>query len=240
MPKRFLVWGLAALTSITVSIFISILAAIPASQHAEARSRYARESGTPGQFDFYVLSLSWSPSFCESNSARNNSRGSDEQCNRGRPYAFVVHGLWPQYERGFPQNCGKPQWVDRELIRSMTDIMPAYGLVLHEWKTHGTCSGLSPDAYFRLVRRASEHVKIPPRFVRVNDYLMVSPDEVERAFIESNPGLADDMVSVTCDRRHLREVRVCMNKDLSFRACPEGERRACRSQKVVMPPVRGR
>jgi ribonuclease T2 len=231
MPKRVFVWAVAALAA---------LASILVIPNAEARSHYARESGTPGQFDFYVLSLSWSPSFCESNSGRNGNRSSDEQCNRGRPYAFVVHGLWPQYERGFPQNCGKAQWVDRELIRSMTDIMPAYGLVLHEWKTHGTCSGLSPDAYFRLVRRASEHVKIPPRFMRVNDYLTISPDEVERAFIESNPGLAGDMVSVNCDRRHLREVRVCMNKDLSFRACPEAERRACRSQKVVMPPVRGR
>lgn len=208
-------------------------------QSANARSRqHHGEQSTPGQFDYYVLSLSWSPSFCESNSGRN--RNSDEQCNRGRPYAFVVHGLWPQYERGFPQNCGEAPWIDRELIRSMTDIMPAYGLVLHEWKTHGTCSGLSGQDYFRLVRRANEHVKIPPRFVRVNDYLTVSPNEIERAFIESNPGLAGDMVSVTCDRRHLREVRICMNKDLSFRACPDAERRACRSPEVVMPPVRGR
>ena len=232
MPRRIFVWAVAAIASLFI--------AIAAGPNAEARSHYSRDGGTPGRFDFYVLSLSWSPSFCESNGGRNGNRNNDEQCNRGRPYAFVVHGLWPQYERGFPQNCGPAQWIDRELIRSMTDIMPAYGLVLHEWKTHGTCSGLSPEAYFRLVRRASERVKIPPRFVRVNDYLTIAPDEVERAFIESNPGLAGDMVSVTCDRRHLREVRVCMNKDLSFRACPEAERRACRSPKVVMPPVRGR
>ena len=230
MPKRVFVLAVAA---------FAVFASVAASQNAEARSRQHRgEQGTPGQFDYYVLSLSWSPSFCESSSGRN--RNSDEQCNRGRPYAFVVHGLWPQYERGFPQNCGEAPWIDRELIRSMTDIMPAYGLVLHEWKTHGTCSGLSGEDYFRLVRRANEHVKIPPRFVRVNDYLTVSPNEIERAFIDSNPGLADDMVSVTCDRRHLREVRICMNKDLSFRACPDAERRACRSPEVVMPPVRGR
>ncbi len=169
-------------------------------QDAEARSRHrGGHQETPGQFDFYVLSLSWSPSFCESGRGRN----SDEQCNRGRPFAFVVHGLWPQYERGFPQSCGPSPWIDRELIRSMTDIMPAYGLVLHEWKTHGTCSGLSADDYFKTVRKASEQVKIPPRFVRINDYVTVSPDEVERAFIETNPGLKDDMVAVTCDSRHL-------------------------------------
>jgi ribonuclease T2 len=228
MSKRGLVWLFAALMA---------LAIVATGMDADARSRHrGGQQGTPGQFDFYVLSLSWSPSFCATNGDR---RGSDEQCNRGRPFAFVVHGLWPQYERGFPQRCGEAPWIDRELIRSMTDIMPAYGLVLHEWKTHGTCSGLSGEDYFKAVRRAYEHVKIPQRFVRINDYLTVSPDEVERAFIESNPGLAGDMVSVTCDSRHLREVRVCMSKDLKFRACPETDRRACRTPQIVMPPVRG-
>lgn len=229
MSKRALVLIFAVLVA---------FAGFTYAQDAGARSRHHRggHQGTPGQFDFYVLSLSWSPSFCESGGGRN---GNNEQCNRGRPYAFVVHGLWPQYDRGFPQNCGEAPWIDRELVRSMTDIMPAYGLVLHEWKTHGTCSGLSAEDYFKTVRSASQHVKIPPRFVRINDYTTVSPDEVERAFIEANPGLADDMVAVTCDSRHLREVRVCLNKDLSFRACPETERRACRNPKIVMPPVRG-
>jgi len=219
------------------AIALIALAALVLTQDADARSRHrGGQQGTPGEFDFYVLSLSWSPSFCETNGDR---RGSDEQCKRGRPFAFVVHGLWPQYERGFPRNCGEAPWIDRELIRSMTDIMPAYGLVLHEWKTHGTCSGLSGEEYFKTVRRASERVKIPARFVLINDYLTVSPGEVERAFVEANPGLADDMVAVTCDRRRLREVRVCMSKDLKFRACPETDRHACRSPQIVMPPVRG-
>jgi ribonuclease T2 len=220
-----------------LAFVIVILAALMAARDTDARSRHrGGHQGTPGEFDFYVLSLSWSPSFCETSGGR---RGSEEQCSRGRPFAFVVHGLWPQYERGFPQNCGEAPWIDRELIRSMTDIMPAYGLILHEWKTHGTCSGLDAEQYFRTVRRAREHVKIPARFVRINDYLTVSPDEVERAFIEANPGLAGDMISVTCDRRWLREVRVCMTKDLAFRACPDAERQACRNPSVVMPPVRG-
>ncbi len=215
----------------------AVFAALVLAQDAGARSRHrGGQQGTPGEFDFYVLSLSWSPTFCESNSGR---RGSGEQCNRERPYAFVVHGLWPQYDRGFPQNCGEAPWIDRELIRSMTDIMPAYGLVLHEWKTHGTCSGLSADDYFKTVRQASERVKIPARFVRINDYVTVSPEEVERAFIEANPGLADNMIAVTCDSRRLREVRVCMSKDLKFRACPETDRHACRNPRIVMPPVRG-
>jgi ribonuclease T2 len=199
------------------------------------RNRNSHE-GTPGQFDFYVLSLSWSPSFCEtSGGGRNN-----EQCSQGRPFAFVVHGLWPQYDRGFPQNCERSApWIDNRLIRSMLDVMPARQLVIHEWRTHGTCSGLTAEKYFETVRSAYQRVKVPERFQRLNEYTMVSPEDIEEAFAAANPGLARDMISVTCDSRHLREVRVCMSKDLAFRACPETDRRACRTPRVVMPPVRG-
>lgn len=204
--------------------------------YQDSRRHHDPRQGTPGQFDFYVLSLSWSPSFCETDGAGRN----DEQCRRGRPFAFVVHGLWPQYDRGFPQNCERPApWIDSGLIRSMLDVMPARQLVIHEWRTHGTCSGLTAEKYFETVRSAYQRVKIPERFQRINDYTMVSPDEIEEAFTAANPGLARNMISVTCDSRHLREVRVCMGKDLAYRACPETDRRACRTPRVVMPPVRG-
>jgi ribonuclease T2 len=194
-----------------------------------------RAHGTPGEFDFYVLSLSWSPSFCATGGRRDN-----EQCDRGRPYAFVVHGLWPQFERGFPENCTEPApWIDDKLIRSMLDLMPARKLVIHEWQAHGTCSGLEAERYFATVRDARAKVNIPERFVRLDNYVMVAPAEVEDAFIAANPGLAHDMIAVTCSRRYLSEVRICLGKDLAFRACPETDRRACRNPRVAMPPVRG-
>src|ERR1700719_2596374 len=169
--------------------------------------RHNSHQGTPGEFDFYVLSLSWSPSFCES----GGRRGGNEQCDGERPFAFVVHGLWPQYDRGFPENCIQPApWVQSKLIRSMLDLMPARKLVIHEWQTHGTCSGLDAERFFATVRTAREKINIPPRFVRLNDYTMVSPDEVEDAFIAANPGLAHEMIAVTCNRRYLSEVRICM------------------------------
>jgi ribonuclease T2 len=112
----------------------------------------AQDRGEPGKFDFYVLSLSWSPSFCE---AEAGKRGTEEQCRRGRPFAFVVHGLWPQHERGFPRACVRPApWVPEPLIRNSLDLMPARALILHEWREHGTCSGLAPQAYFEAVRSA--------------------------------------------------------------------------------------
>ena len=119
-----------------------------------------RRQNAPGEFDFYVLALSWSPSFCEAAAERGNSGRSQIQCER--PYSFVVHGLWPQYERGFPEYCQRPSpRLDRNIMTSMLDLMPAPGLIFNEWDKHGTCSGLGARAYFESVRKARAVVKIP-------------------------------------------------------------------------------
>ena len=188
----------------------------------------------PGDFDFYVLSLSWSPSYCE---AEGNDRAAAE-CAGGRPYAFVVHGLWPQYERGFPADCDSPDWPSRRAVDAMTDVMPDPGLVRHEWRKHGTCSGLGPDAYFATLRAARAKVTIPDAFRRLSTYLTTTPAAIERAFLAANPAIKADGIAVTCDRRRLREVRVCLTPSLDFRACGEVDRRACDQPKVVLPPVR--
>lgn len=197
-------------------------------------------SNKPGQFDFYVLSLSWSPSFCEASRERGQQgRLQQQQCG-ARPYSFVVHGLWPQHEHGFPRECQvPPPRLPRSIASGMLDLMPSERLVFIQWDRHGTCSGLSAEQYFEIVRKAREAVKIPERFHELADYKMVAPNEVEEAFVAANPGLPHDGIAVTCDTRRLSEVRICMTKDLNFRACPEIDRRACRSNKVVMPPVRG-
>lgn len=187
-------------------------------------------------FDFYVLSLSWSPSYCEAEGRQANR----QQCAGGRPYTFVVHGLWPQFERGYPQECptDEPD-VPRRLQGELYDLMPSSGLIRHEWRKHGACSGLSQRDYFQVLRQARERVTVPAEFSRLSAYRTLDPNKAETAFLEANPGLAAGGVAVTCDRRYLREVRICMNKDLSFRNCDEVDRRACRLPKVVMPPVRG-
>ena len=187
-------------------------------------------------FDFYVLSLSWSPSYCEAEGENANR----QQCASGRPYAFVVHGLWPQFERGFPEDCGTGgQDVDNDTARSLYDLMPSAGLIRHEWRTHGTCSGLSQADYFKVLRQARERVVVPQEFRRLDDYRTLSPGEAEQSFLKANPGLDASDIAVSCDRRYLREVRICMTKDLHFRDCPEIDRRACRTAKIVMPPMRG-
>ena len=193
-----------------------------------------------GNFDFYVLTLSWSPSFCEAAAERAGDRNTvhREQCG-DRPFSFVVHGLWPQYDRGFPEYCQVPApRLNRNIVSSMLDLMPSPRLIFHEWDRHGTCSGLNARAYFDNVRRARAVVKIPEAYVDVRSYLTVTPDDVEDAFVKANPGMTRAGVSVACDSRRLNEIRICMGKDLKFRDCEESERRACRRDKLVMPPVR--
>jgi ribonuclease T2 len=196
-----------------------------------------RRQNRPGQFDFYVLSLSWSPSFCEASGERGTPP--QQQCG-ARPYSFVVHGLWPQYERGFPEFCQNPApRLDRNIVSSMLDLMPAPNLIFHEWDKHGTCSGLNPRAYFDTVRKVRAQVKIPDAYVEPARPLTVTPDEVEESFVAANPGLSRGAIAVTCDNRRLREVRICLSKEFQFRDCPEIDRRACRRDRLVMPPVRG-
>jgi ribonuclease T2 len=201
--------------------------------HAAAQD--ARQNA-PGQFDFYLLALSWSPSFCEQAGDRKSAQ---MQCS-ARPYSFVVHGLWPQYEKGFPEFCQNPApRLDRNIVSSMLDLMPATRLIFHEWDRHGVCSGLPARGYFEIVRKARAAVKIPSEYLDLKAELNVTPDEVEEAFVKANPGMSRAGVAVTCGSTRLSEVRICLTRELQFRECADVDRRACRRDKLVMPPVRG-
>jgi ribonuclease T2 len=206
---------------------------------AFAQSGHDRRQNTPGEFDFYVLALSWSPSYCEAAQERSPNRAPDQQCG-GRPFSFVVHGLWPQYERGFPAFCQVPApRLNRNIVGSMLDLMPSPRLIFHEWDRHGTCSGLPARAYFEAIRKARSVVKIPGDYLDLSKPTMVSPRDVADAFVKANPGLPHGAIAVTCDSKRLSEVRVCLGKDFSFHECAEETRRTCRRDRIYMPAVRG-
>ena len=201
-----------------------------------ASAQDARQN-EPGKFDFYVLSLSWSPSYCAA--AHDSGRSGGAQCG-ARPYSFVVHGLWPQYEKGFPEYCEQPSpRLYHRIMESMLDLMPAPRLIYNEWDKHGTCSGLSAQAYFDTIRKARAAVKIPSEFIDLSDTKTVSPSEIEDAFVKANSGLEPGGIAVDCDNRRLTDIRICLSKDLQFRDCPGVVKRACRRDQIVMPPVRG-
>lgn len=195
-----------------------------------------------GQFDYYTLVMSWSPTHCVTASPGS----SDQQCARqdGLRYGFVLHGLWPQYEKGYPEACRirRKPFVPQPVIDSMLDIMPSGGLVIHEYKLHGTCSGLDPAAYYMVARRAFSSVRIPERFRNPFEPQYVSPRDVEQEFMRANPWLRPEMISVGCSGagNRLRDVRICLTRDGKGRACGDNENQGkmCRADRMHVPPVR--
>ncbi len=217
-------------------VILVLIAAVGYSAWQNQNKSSTDQTVALGDFDFYVLALSWSPTFCAEESGANDK----EQCGTGRPYAFVVHGLWPQNERDFPADCDSKfgTRIEGSIADNMLDIMPSRDLVFYQWRKHGTCSGLSPKDYFALVRKAKQQIFIPRQFVKLTDFTTVAPSEVERSFIGANPSLQQNAIAVTCSNRYLKEVRICMDKSLSFRSCAEVDAKSCRATKTIMPPVR--
>lgn len=186
-------------------------------------------------FDFYVLSLSWSPTFCA-----QNASGNDQQCASGRDHGFIVHGLWPQNERGYPQDCEslEPDRVPSALGRSLFDIMPGMGLIGHEWRKHGTCSGLSQTDYFSVLRAAYDRVVLPPSLDDARRSQTLDATAIEGMLVSANPGLTRAGVALGCEGNRLEEVRICLSKDLSFRDCAEVDRQGCMTRNIVLPQAR--
>jgi ribonuclease T2 len=223
----------AAQAAAIAASFILVFAVVAFAQQTDPRQN------APGKFDFYVLALSWSPSYCAGVKQRAPDRKPGLQCG-GRPFSFVVHGLWPEYEKGFPSYCQVPaQRLTHAIVSNMLDLMPSPNLIFYEWRRHGTCSGLAPNAYFEAVRKARAVVKIPADYLDPPSPVSVSPDAVADAFVKANPGLTRAAMAVVCDRKRLTEVRVCMSKDFTFHDCAEVAKRSCKRDKVEMPAVRG-
>lgn len=196
----------------------------------------AAAPGAPGRFDFYVLSLSWSPGFC----ATGGDAKAGDQCAVGSGIGFTVHGLWPQFDHGFPSDCSAAERSpSRQALATAGGLYPDEGLARYEWRKHGTCTGLSPTDYFAAVRRARDAVAVPAAFAKPAQDQTWAPLDIARTFAATNPGLRPDEMAVTCRGGDLEEVRVCFAKDLrSFVPCPEVARASCRVPGIDVPPVR--
>jgi ribonuclease T2 len=214
---------------------VCLLAALLFTVSAGARHRNRPSGGEAGDFSYYLLSLSWSPAFCLS------SPGSAE-CNGPRRFGFIVHGLWPQNEKGWPENCNVQSQVPDEVAKGISDLMPARGLIYHEWTTHGTCSGLDPTDFFGLVRRAYNEIAIPGEFKQPAQAIQQTPAQVMSAFQRANSKLPPLSLVVTCSGQgtpRLREVHICMDRDLLPRTCSaDATHGACRAPTLIVPPLR--
>ncbi|MBU2956927.1 ribonuclease T2 [Paracoccus sp. 1_MG-2023] len=190
---------------------------------------------TAGDFDYYVLALSWQPSWC---SATGDDRDAPE-CDGGTGRDFSVHGLWPQYEDGWPQDCATPERdPSRRESQAMSDVMGSGGLAWYQWKKHGRCSGLSSQAYYDATRKAYESLEIPEVFDDLGRDITLPPSVVEEAFLEVNPNLSPDGLTVSCRDGVLTELKICLTRDLEFRDCAPDTRRDCSSASVLMEAVR--
>ena len=195
----------------------------------------ARAEDIAGRFDYYVLALSWSPNWCL---REGDVRGSD-QCDRGRDYGWTLHGLWPQYERGYPADCRTDQpGPSRNTRESMVDIMGSAGLAGHQWRKHGSCSGLDGAAYLALSREAYDSVTRPAVFRRLDQEVTLPASVVEEAFLKANPELKPDMLTVTCKQDQIAEVRVCLSKALVPRFCGADVVRDCQMDDATFSPIR--
>jgi ribonuclease T2 len=198
-----------------------------ASSVAVARNHHqdAAQDGVPGQFDYYLLSLSWSPAYCLTHPYDR------AQC-AGKGYGFVLHGLWPQYDSGgYPRNCADSSpAADAEALAET--LYPSPKLVQHEWAEHGTCSGMDAMTYFRTADRATAVVRIPEVFEAPRTTLLMSSEQIASAFRVANPTLPEDSLTVVCNRGQLSEVRICLSRALAVRSCGRGVRSSC-----PVPPV---
>jgi len=190
-----------------------------------------REQGQAGEFDFYVLSLSWSPTFCLTHPG-------DQQCS-GKGYGFVLHGLWPQYTRGgWPASCDPQSRLSAAELAKGATLFPSPKLLKHEWSKHGTCSGLEASAYLDKTDAALGRVNIPQQLQPFNVPNSLDVQDIETLFRQSNPAMRTHGLAVICKGKVLSEVRVCLSKDLEFAACPRSVKSQCRDGDIRIPTQR--
>lgn len=195
----------------------------------------ARDKGTPGQFDYYVLSLSWSPTWCGGKAGKADG----EQCGGPRRFGFVVHGLWPQYGKGgYPAQCAAARPVPARVVEDMLPLMPSRKLIQHEWSRHGTCDGGSAADYFSRTRQAFDKVRLPPPLQNPERAQSFSVDQVEQMFAAANPGLGRKGLAVVCRGTQAAEIRLCLDRDLNFRTCGRDVRPRCKGGVAHFPAAR--
>lgn len=193
------------------------------------------EGERAGAFDYYVLSLSWSPNWC----LREGDARSSPQCDTGTGHGWIMHGLWPQFHRGYPSFCqtaNRPP--NRRMTRDMADVMGTGGLAWHQWKKHGTCTGLTAADYYALSRAAYARVKRPEIFRKLTRSVNLPASVVEEAFLEANPDMEPDGVTITCRAEQIQEARICLSRTLDPVPCGQDVVRDCKMKNALFAPVR--
>jgi ribonuclease T2 len=193
-----------------------------------ANTNRHQRSNRQGSFDSYVLSLSWAPNYCASHPGDNSG-----ECRSGHHTGFVLHGLWPQSDRGAsPISCAPARPVAHALVDHMLLYMPSRGLIQHEWAEHGTCSGLSPQEYFNQAEQAFKSIKIPAQYRSLDHAHEFTVGGLEQSFASANHA-APAAFRASCHDGELVNLEVCLTKDLQFQGC-SARAHECAADRVEM------
>ncbi len=188
-----------------------------------------------GEFDYYVLALSWSANWCAIEGDAKNS----PQCDTSEDHGWIMHGLWPQFHRGYPSYCHTAKRPpSRGMTNDMADIMGTGGLAWHQWKKHGTCTDLSASDYFTLSRQAYESITRPLVFRKLDRAVKLPASVVEEAFVKDNPLLSRDEITITCRQGYIQEARICLSRDLTPVPCGRDVIKDCTLKDALFTPLR--
>ncbi|MDG1867192.1 MAG: ribonuclease T2 [Yoonia sp.] len=191
----------------------------------------AAAQDTAGEFDYYVMALSWSANWC----ALEGDNRQSPQCDDDTGNGWILHGLWPQYERGYPANCRTTfRPPSRGQTGDMADIMGTSGLAWHQWRKHGVCSGLDPADYYALSHEAYGRITGDEVFRKLTKTVTLPATLIEEAFVKANP----DGITVTCKQGYVQEARICLTRDLEFRTCGRDMIRDCSLSNAQFDPMR--
>ncbi|QUJ75840.1 ribonuclease T2 [Sulfitobacter albidus] len=193
------------------------------------------EGERAGEFDYFVMALSWSANWCALEGDARNS----PQCDASEDHGWILHGLWPQFHRGYPSYCQTAKRApSRGMTAQMSDIMGTSGLAWHQWKKHGTCTDLEAADYYALSRAAYARVTRPPIFRQIDETLRLPARVVEEAFLEANPDFTADSVTITCRQGYIQEARICLSLDLEPVPCGADVIRDCTLDGALFTPMR--
>lgn len=225
MKNRLLV--LLLLTALCGTLTTSGLA-----KHKKNQSSTASDSASSSGFDYYLLTLSWAPQFCATNSSGRTST----ECDPNKHIGLVVHGLWPQYDNGkWPQDCTSTPPVSTATVNHMLPIMPGKQLIQHEWAKHGTCSGMTVNDYFAAIEKLYTNLSVPADFKQPSESSNTTASDIEAKFASAN-NAPKGAFRVSCPQNDFSAVEICLTKDLSYQACPTTVKE-CRAAQVQVRPV---
>jgi ribonuclease T2 len=229
-PGRRLKAGLRSVLPAAALAILLCATLPPARSYPHDHPHERAQDGAPdgeesAPFDYFVLALSWSPTYCAAHPSDH------AECRLGR--GFVAHGLWPQYARGGgPEHCGGADTIDPATVKRALAAMPDEHLVRHEWVVHGTCTGMSAHDYFLSMIKAVGALEIPAELDGNKDRTLTA-DQIAAQFLRANPAFGPRSVVVRCKGEQFEELRVCLSPDLLPVSCGRGVHTQCRRSQAL-------